>query len=884
MDIDEREAKLKANEYISVVEPHRVRCAACSVWIKLHSTRQFKMENWDQHEATCPAITGKSIVRSVIKKPVKTVAVNGNNCVPSPGWTRSEHRKADDDLRGFARWEVDLARRRFKNHEAELPLEDQHQILINREKYSNKRFHDLEARKLDSLLKDPITFKALKTLEKGEATECFLQLYEAALNGKLKEYETVRELCVVITDVIMRQDVNKMKGIRYPAHYLNFATLMRSYGGNSARQFGILKGEIPLPSPRHIRSLVAKSDDALTNPYLIYENMARVKRLVDSIKHEGPVAVAGDCTKVRKRLAYSNDFGGHILGSVWDLQHCIAEDPGDIERIIAEITEAKAEATQVRAILIKIPVPQIPPQVVALIPTDGKDDAAKIVEQHLRLLAMAAELSLPVVSFAADGAASELAAQKLMDGQETSFPSITYDYPLYGIHLKAPVTSTGPVVCVQDPWHAKKTGRNGPQHGTKTESLGGDVVVNQTMVALYETGEAGLLSSDIRNVDKQDDGPARRLFHFKALRACTTGDGEETKIRDGFGGLFPFCPWMHGTDFVEHFFGLARMMFPNFTWAEFLKMVQHVMVRQRILLSGSFKEKRDRKARVGYVLDFDASPLTAMDRRLAEVKLTDSDMNSLVELAFLEASLICTEILYIPAPKPTAQKPLDLAPLGVPIPKAKASGDEESDDDEDDFDDEDPPLTSEPVTALDGSEELRMIALAAHDAARYSALCDDLEDAVKELESQPEVPPVFGPQPPPMAAVIAPSNCEPTLFRSELIDAAGKLSISMMLQARLHWQAGTTTRSEKVSQIDSKYALSRIARAASHAGDDDTEPEKMTHQEASNLARVLQEQNSTIQESKPRKFRELRWKNIAAVVGRLVDSHGEILLSQAGLH
>ncbi|KAJ7073696.1 hypothetical protein C8F01DRAFT_1075427 [Mycena amicta] len=125
----------------------------------------------------------------------------------------------------------------------------------------------------------------------------------------------------------------------------HFAILMRSYGGNSARQYGILGGEIPLPSPRHLRRS--------SNPYLIFENVARVKRLMKSVGYTGPLAVAGDCTKVRKRLTFSNDFGGHILGSIWDLDRCTAEDPEDIERVILEITDAKAEATQVRAILIK---------------------------------------------------------------------------------------------------------------------------------------------------------------------------------------------------------------------------------------------------------------------------------------------------------------------------------------------------------------------------------------------------------------------------------------------------------------------------------------------------------------------------------------------------
>jgi hypothetical protein len=98
--------------------------------------------------------------------------------------------------------------------------------------------------------------------------------------------------------------------------------------------------------------ILAKSADAHHKPYLIYENMARVKRLVDSIHYSGPVAVAGDCTKVRKRLADFNDFGRHILGSVWELEDCIAEDPEDIQWVIEVITKAKAEATQVRAIFI----------------------------------------------------------------------------------------------------------------------------------------------------------------------------------------------------------------------------------------------------------------------------------------------------------------------------------------------------------------------------------------------------------------------------------------------------------------------------------------------------------------------------------------------------
>ena len=189
----------------------------------------------------------------------------------------------------------------------------------------------------------------------------------------------------------------------------------------------------------------------------------------------------------------------------------------------------------------KVPLPQYPPQVIALIPTDGKDDAAGILEQHLKLLKMAAQLNLPIISFAADGAASELSAQRLMDNQTSELNPLTYDYPSYGIHLRAPVYKViGPVISISDPPHGRKTCRNQPQHGTHTASLGIGFVVNRSLVDLYKTGTSGLVLRDVENVDKQDDGAARRLFHHTALVATTFEDAGIRKVSGGFEGLFVY--------------------------------------------------------------------------------------------------------------------------------------------------------------------------------------------------------------------------------------------------------------------------------------------------------------------------------------------------------
>lgn len=94
------------------------------------------------------------------------------------------------------------------------------------------------------------------------------------------------------------------------------------------------------------------------------------------------------------------------------------------------------------------------------------------------VLDMAKQLKIPVISLSADGAASEQGAQSLMDHEKSTLPPLVYDYQLYGIHLRAPVFDSGPLISCQDALHGRKTCRNQPQHGTQTASLGHGYVVN----------------------------------------------------------------------------------------------------------------------------------------------------------------------------------------------------------------------------------------------------------------------------------------------------------------------------------------------------------------------------------------------------------------------
>ncbi|TFY74008.1 hypothetical protein EWM64_g10004 [Hericium alpestre] len=437
----------------------------------------------------------------------------------------------NDNLKAFARWEVDYEGRvvrstvchrlmanrdsqicntcgkvaqdpSFKDAvhrkilESRLLPEKQKDILAKRVKFAPYTYRDVEGRYLKKIFKDPLVVDILNHLKRDESTDCFLKLYKYAIDGNLKGHQTFIQICDY--------------GQHYPEDYLNFMTLLRSHGQNSSRQYAIVTVQICGPSSCHLQTLVAKSSDALQNPALVFENMARVKHFVDAVRFFSPISVAGDCTKVHPWLAYSTSFSTrHIIGSTLPLDECAVKDSKDVDKIVDNIKSSKSVASQVRAILAKIPLPIILPVVVVLLPTTGSDTASGIHEHHMLILCMAAQLSLPIVSFAADGAASELAAQVLMDSEKSELPPMVYEHATYGIFIKAIIfPKTGPLVSITDPSHAMKTGHNQPQHSTHNASFGNSCVVNNMLIEVYKTGTAGLQLADVKNVDKQDDGAA----------------------------------------------------------------------------------------------------------------------------------------------------------------------------------------------------------------------------------------------------------------------------------------------------------------------------------------------------------------------------------------
>lgn len=71
-----RKATLENDKYTKNVSVDQVTCKACDKVIRLHVSRPYATAHWDKHKGTCPRITGKQVVRTVVKKQVNLVGTD----------------------------------------------------------------------------------------------------------------------------------------------------------------------------------------------------------------------------------------------------------------------------------------------------------------------------------------------------------------------------------------------------------------------------------------------------------------------------------------------------------------------------------------------------------------------------------------------------------------------------------------------------------------------------------------------------------------------------------------------------------------------------------------------------------------------------------------
>ncbi|GBB90983.1 hypothetical protein RclHR1_18060003 [Rhizophagus clarus] len=516
---------------------------------------------------------------------------------------------------------------------------------------------------LVKLLQNP-GFQDLFGSVKNKESDMWIQLVEYGRSGKFNNDITFCNLAQLMLQIKDIEERGKSKrGLRYSEHLHHFFSLL----SDSSKEYQIFKNLFVGMDLRSIRYLRTKDEDKLTNPNLVYENVARFARAMNALNWNEPVVAMTDCTKVRSKLTYSQKLGC-IVRFTMSFEESHVDTYSDIHEIINNIRENNEIASQVRCILLKIPITRIPPVVITLLPTKGNDTANEIYNLLYELIKMTIQANLKLISIASDGAASEFNAQmELIKGdQATDF--LQYKDEFYKINFSAPIYNNRPIIRVQDLKHAKKNGRNNVHSGARLLVLGKDTddgaayrffssaVLNQCQeneiiksdklslfVYLFVFGELfdAYLNHSVSH--KTRIIMAMRAYFFlimwkEYLIQCTESIVLLIIVYQDYYSNFPFFPWEHGTEAIEHIFGLARQIVPDFTYYEFYKIVNRVMYRDKLLRLENLTSNQGKILAQGYIFDIDGYVLPENEIELLRQWPNDDEISDAIRIAYSNAS------------------------------------------------------------------------------------------------------------------------------------------------------------------------------------------------------------------------------------------------------
>ncbi|GBC29582.2 uncharacterized protein OCT59_008720 [Rhizophagus irregularis] len=337
-----------------------------------------------------------------------------------------------------------------------------------------------------------------------QEAKIWLELAELGQKGAFNSNKTFTELAALMIKIKNLEERGKKKnGLRYSEHLLYFFSLL----SESSRTYSIFKNAFGGMSLQHIRRQRAKDQDVFTNPELSFENIVQFAKVASDYHWKGPVILMTDCTKLRPKVVYSQEFGA-IMGSVLPSNQTKVSTYEDIHATMKLIRENNAVANQIRGFILKIPISKISPVMIAAIPTKGDVSATEISQLLLDIINMTAHAGINLLSIGADGAIAEMKAQEKIINNESIEKYLEFEDSFYGINFRAPIYNNRPIIRVQCPKHAKKTARNQIHYGSKLLAFENDTIRYDQLLELAQFPNSPICVRDVCNVDKQDDAAA----------------------------------------------------------------------------------------------------------------------------------------------------------------------------------------------------------------------------------------------------------------------------------------------------------------------------------------------------------------------------------------
>ncbi|EGF97440.1 uncharacterized protein MELLADRAFT_85351 [Melampsora larici-populina 98AG31] len=365
------------------------------------------------------------------------------------------------------------------------------------------------------------------------------------------------------------------------------------------------------------RMIEAKSGGKL-EPEIHPANFHQIAKNLQELGYAGPISAASDQTVCVKTLRHHNQC---LVGAEGGDKPF--ENDEELKILMKDIVDNDKLCSKIRAYTIQVPLPNIPTYVVALIASCSKEGAKDIADEHAAVIDLAHRSGIMIISMGAD------------------------------VHVKVPLFGNPPrpVVAVQDPKHARKTGANQLLSGSRLLVMGKYTITIQQLAEILKMPNSPLLAKDVFDSDKQDDGRAFRTLSAPTLSASLclesstgltiflfiTGElvdswlsktmGHRERIRSAWtAGFFlrrwkgylqkreketndyypdyPFCPWKHGTESCEHVFGWMRVLSPRFSVLDARFMMPKIHAVVKSVMSGKIKIPPSKHIHSGYQYAF----------------------------------------------------------------------------------------------------------------------------------------------------------------------------------------------------------------------------------------------------------------------------------------
>ena len=188
-------------------------------------------------------------------------------------------------------------------------------------------------------------------------------------------------------------------------------------------------------------------------------------------------------------------------------------------------------ATKLRLWVLQIPLPYVPPLVLAVVPLTSSTKASTLAdfEQQLLQILLGSDESLCIVSLGSDGSILERDARRILvrcGFAESLSYSITHPDTTQSESIKIPIMRIHGrcIVAIQDPKHGRKTARNNLFSGSRLLALGNHTAHYGQVRYLANEKDTPLYWRDVDRLDRQDDRAAARLFSASFLEFCIRHD------------------------------------------------------------------------------------------------------------------------------------------------------------------------------------------------------------------------------------------------------------------------------------------------------------------------------------------------------------------------